>query len=646
MKPGDVPAPATSSGIRDGLSTTEAAARLERDGPNALPVTPPPPAWRLLAGQMVHFFALLLWGAGILAFAARMPELGVAIFAVVVINGLFAFAQEYRAERAAERLRDLLPRRATVMRDGKSVEIDASELVVGDVGLLSSGDRISADLRVVEAHTLSIDTSTLTGESVPVTVEAGEEAFAGTFVVEGEGLAVVTTTGSATRLAGIAQLTRAGPRPSTPLAQELDRVVRTIAAIAVGVGSVFFIVSLLVGTPASNGFLFAIGVTVALVPEGLLPTVTLSLAMGAQRMAARHALVRQLDSVETLGSTTFICTDKTGTLTRNEMSVVEAWTPAGRARISGTGYEPTGSVEAGEESLTLLRSLARAAIRCSTGRVAQKEGRWIARGDPMEAALDVFARRLGIDVEADEASVPVTKRFPFDPRRRRMSVVVGDRLFVKGAPDSVCPRCLQTKGAHDVLQAMTERGLRVIAVASRPAHGSASEAEATETELELLGLIGLEDPPRPHAAESVAACREAGIRVAMITGDHPATAEAIARDRPYRAGLHGPPGARTHWGRVGDENLSFVDTPPDSGVSTRPPRPASQVMDHSSLHSSCDRAQLPNAWIMTSLAPFAFSFTRCWWCNASTPGHALRSARPGQLSIGSTERTTCMPAAS
>jgi magnesium-transporting ATPase (P-type) len=266
-------------------------------------------------------------------------------------------------------------------------------------------------------------------------------------------------------------------------------------------------------------------------------------------MAALHALVRRLDSVETLGSPTFICTDKTGTLTRNEMSVVEAWTPAGRARISGTGYEPTGRVEAGEEAIPLLRTLAHAAVRCSTGRVAQKEGRWIARGDPMEAALDVFARRLGIDVEADEASVPVTKRFPFDPRRRRMSVVVGDRLFVKGAPDSVCPRCLQTKGTQEALQAMTVRGLRVIAVASRPAHGSASEAEATETELELLGLIGLEDPPRPHAAESVAACREAGIKVAMITGDHPATAEAIARDRPCRAGLHGPPGARTTRGR-------------------------------------------------------------------------------------------------
>ena len=266
---------------------------------------------------------------------------------------------------------------------------------------------ISADLRVVEAHTLSIDTSTLTGESVPVTVEAGGEAFAGTFVVEGEGLAVVMTTGSATRLAGIAQLTRAGPRLSTPLAQELDRVVRTIAAIAVGVGQRVLHRLLLVGTPASNGFLFAIGVTVALVPEGLLPTVTLSLAMGAQRMAARHALVRRLDSVETLGSTTFICTDKTGTLTQNEMSVVEVWTPAGRARISGTGYEPTGSVQTGEEAIPLLH-LAHAAVRCSTE--SAEGGRWIARGDPMEAALDVLARRLGIDVEADEASVPVTFR--------------------------------------------------------------------------------------------------------------------------------------------------------------------------------------------------------------------------------------------
>jgi magnesium-transporting ATPase (P-type) len=282
--------------------------------------------------------------------------------------------------------------------------------------------------------------------------------------------------------------------------------------------------------PASNGFLFAVGVTVALVPEGLLPTVTLSLAMGAQRMAARNALIRRLDSVETLGSTTFICTDKTGTITRNEMAVVEAWTPAGGARISGAGYGPAGSVEAKTGALPALRELARAAVRCSTGRAVEAEGRWIPRGDPMEAALDAFARRLGLDVEADEWSRPTTKRFPFDPRRRRMSVVAGDRLLVKGAPDSVLPRCRGKNGAREPLRKMTGRGLRVIAVAARPASGIAGSADEAETGLDLLGLVGLEDPPRPRAAESVSACRDAGIRVAMITGDHPATAEAIARE--------------------------------------------------------------------------------------------------------------------
>lgn len=234
-----------------GLTAAEAAAHLARDGPNTLPVAAPPPAWRLLLGQMVHFFAVLLWAAGGLAFVAGMPELGVAIFVVVVINGLFAFFQEYRAERAAERLRDLLPRRATVLRDGVPVEVDASELVAGDAVVLGPGDRVSADLRVIEPHGLSIDTSTLTGESVPEGVGPEDFAFAGTFVVEGEGLAVVTATGSRTRLAGIAGLTRAGRHPKTPLARELDRVVRTVAAIAVGVGVVFFTTSLLVGTPAS-----------------------------------------------------------------------------------------------------------------------------------------------------------------------------------------------------------------------------------------------------------------------------------------------------------------------------------------------------------------------------------------------------------
>jgi magnesium-transporting ATPase (P-type) len=520
------------TGNPSGLSDAQAASRLARDGHNVLPSPKPPAAWRQLVAQMTHFFALMLWIAGVLAFVARLPQLGIAIFVVILVNGVFAFVQESRAEHAAERLRDLLPRRATVVRDGRPLEVDAGELVVDDVVVLDAGDRVSADLRVIRAHGLRIDTSLLTGESVPVTVEDGGQLFAGTFVVEGEGRAVVEATGTKTRLATIATLTQAGHRPRSPLAQELDRVVRIVAAIAVGVGVAFFGIALGVGSPASDGFLFAIGVTVALVPEGLLPTVTLSLAMGAQRMAARHALVRRLESVETLGSTTFVCTDKTGTLTRNEMVVVEVWTPTGTIDIDGAGYDPTEALAVDEPLAPSLRSLARAAVRCSTGRAVQRDGDWIAFGDPMEAAIDTLARRVGIDVAGEEAADPVARRYPFDPRRRRMSVVAGSLLFVKGAPDSMLGRCRDTAGAEGAVEVMAKRGLRVLAVAVRPAAGIAADApaDAAEDELELVGLLGLEDPPRAHAANAVAACRRAGIRVAMVTGDHPATARAIAAE--------------------------------------------------------------------------------------------------------------------
>lgn len=516
-----------------GLSQQDAEARLERDGPNVLPVPPGPPAWRQLLAQFAHFFAILLWIAGALAFVAGLPALGIAIFVVVLINGVVAFVQEHRAERAAARLRDLLPRRATVIRDGHPIEIDARELVVDDLVVLGSGDRISADLRVIEAHSLQVDTAAITGESVPTSAEPGSAVLAGTFITEGEGRAIVTATGEQTRLAGIARLTRAEARPASPLAGELRRVVRLIAMIAVGIGTTFFLVSLVLDIPASDGFIFAIGVTVALVPEALLPTVTLSLAIGAQRMAAKNALVRRLESVETLGSTTFICTDKTGTLTLGEMALVEVWTPAGSARIRGTGYDPHGEIEPeGPEVTPALRDLALAAARSSTGRAVLRDGRWVAQGDPMEAALHTLALRLDIDVDASREGEPDRRRFPFDPRRRRMSVVVGERLLLKGAPDATIPLCGTTEGAEPALDAMSQRGLRVLAVASRrlaPGEDPRS-AEEAEHDLELLGLVGLADPPRPDAAKSIAACRRAGIRVAMITGDHPATARAIASE--------------------------------------------------------------------------------------------------------------------
>ena len=522
-----------------GLTTREATARLAHDGPNRLPVPPPVPRWRRLIAQLAHFFAILLWAAGGLAIVAGMPQLGLAIVAVVIINGLVAFVQEQRAETAAERLRDLLPTRATVVRDGAPRTIDASELVVGDLVLLAAGDRISADMHVAEAHGLRLDTATLTGESLPVSAENGTAIFAGTFVVEGEGRAIVTAIGPATRLAGIARLTHASHRPPSPLARELDRVVRAIAIIAIGVGGAFFALALALGTPPGDGFLFAIGVTVALVPEGLLPTITLSLALGARRMAARQALVRRLESVETLGSTTVICTDKTGTLTRNEMAVVAAWTPAGQAAIDGNGYEPAGTIAAPPAALPALRTLALAAVLCSTGRTVRQGERWVAQGDPMEAALDALAWRCGWEGAADERAIAITQRFPFTSSRRRMSIVAGDRLIVKGAPEAILPLCHNSAQAADATMALAERGLRVIAVATRPAAAlvATSSAEEAETNLELLGLLGLEDPPRPAAAAALAACRSAGIQVAMVTGDHPATARALAQE----VGLLGTP---------------------------------------------------------------------------------------------------------
>jgi calcium-translocating P-type ATPase len=515
-----------------GLTGAEALTRLADDGPNVIPITPAVPPWRELVGQMLHFFALMLWFAAALAFVAKLPQLGVAIIVVVIFNGLFAFVQEYRAERAAERIRDLLPRRVMVIRDGERIEINGDDLVRGDLVALSAGDRISADLRVATSHGLRLDTSTLTGESEPLPADVGDVVFAGTFVVEGEAFALVEATGTRTRLAGITELTRATKRPPTPLAIELHRVVRTIASVAVGVGVTFFVLSALLGTDPAEGFVLAIGVTVALVPEGLLPTVTLSLALGAQRMAHRHALIRRLEAVETLGSTTFICTDKTGTLTQNRMAVVDVWTPAGIATIHGNGYDPNGIVEVGTDAAkAAVGRLAIVAAACSDGHAAMRDGEWVSIGDPMETAIDVLARRLGVIEEVRRLST-ASRRFPFDPRRRRMSMVVDGRVLVKGAPDQVVDRCRNGGGAMDVVHALAERGLRVLAVAERtlPDGAEPADAEKAETDLTLLGLLGLEDPPRPDVDRDIIACRKSGLRVAMITGDHPHTAAAIARE--------------------------------------------------------------------------------------------------------------------
>ncbi|GHG51858.1 ATPase [Sinomonas cellulolyticus] len=572
---------ASGMAVPDGLDDGVVERLRDQVGANSLPREKGRPWWLRLAAELGHFFALMLWAAAVLAFIAGMAELGWAIVAVVVVNGLFAFFQEARAERASAKLRELLPANVQVRRSGRTTVVDAAELVPGDVVLLTAGDRVPADLDFLQASGLTLDESMLTGESVAVPREVGDAGAGGTFVAAGDAVGRVTATGERTRLAEIARLTTRAEPPASPLDLELRRIVTIIATVSVTVGAAFFLASLLIGNPLAGAFLFAIGVTVALVPEGLLPTVTLSLAMGAQRMSRRHALVRNLQAVETLGSTTFICTDKTGTLTQNRMSAVEVWTPAGTVAIEGTGYSPDASVDGTDAAREAAGRLARGARAASQGEIEEHDGEWRAVGDPMEAALAALDRRLG---GAAARPVPLAG-FAFDDERKRQSAVLRSggggpdgvsgldgesgpdaesrpvresaELWVKGAPETLLALCIGSGAtgeaadddawrlsAHAATEQLAQRGLRVLAVASREmsddeaaaAAGGGADAVVLERGLVLRGLIGLHDPPRPAVAGAIRQAREAGIRIAMVTGDHPVTAAAIARE----IGLLGP----------------------------------------------------------------------------------------------------------
>jgi potassium/sodium efflux P-type ATPase len=554
----------------EGLSADEAAARLLRVGANVLPKLHGPGLVRQFLYQLLHFFALMLWVAAALAFVGGMPQLGTAIVVVVLVNGAFSFAQEYQAERAVRALSALLPETALVRRGGRKHTVPASELVPGDIVLLREGDRISADARVIESLGLKVDMSTLTGESKPVgrvtepaaaeapsdPLEAPNLVFAGTFVTSGSGTVAVAATGAATRLGGISRLTGEVVRRPTPLRIQMDRAVRVIAAFAVGTGLAFLAISLGLGTPARDGFLFSVGVIVALVPEGLLPTLSLSLAMSATRMARRGALVRRLESVETLGSTTMICTDKTGTITTNQMTVKAVVLPHGRYTATGSGYDPTGTILTAdgrpldEEERIDVRRLLHAAALCGDARVEQRDGRWRCVGDPTEGALLILAKKGGVEREAAERISPRVREFPFESQRRRMSTVHilssgAYEVLAKGSPETILPLCKsirvnavapplgeeEERGVLAAVDSLAGKGLRVLAFARREIEGVAPNTAAdAETGMEFLGLVGMADPVRPEVPEAVARCRRAGIRVVMITGDHPATAMTVARE--------------------------------------------------------------------------------------------------------------------
>jgi len=537
--------------------------------------------------NFTHIMAIMLWVAGLGAFIARMPELGIAVWAVNIINGAFSFLQEFRAEKATEALKKILPSQSRVMRDGEEISVLAQELVPGDVIFLQEGDSIPADCRLLNSADLRVNQSTLTGESHPVNRSAepvsGEAMtrtdipnliFAGTFVAAGSGKAIVYATGMDTNFGRIAQITQSLKEELSPLQKEMENVTKIVTVIAVGVGLLFLVIALLfVKIPLIESFIFTLGMVVAFVPEGLLPTVTLALAMGTQRMARRNALIKKLSAVETLGCTNVICTDKTGTLTQNEMTVRSVWVPAARETepfagrefaVSGTGYEPIGTFsESGmvmdPRSVPAVSQVILTEARCNTARLlppetledGSKTG-WKVLGDPTEAALLVLADKAGYTRE-DLQSEQNIAELPFDSRRKRMSVVHMQRsdgairrvAYVKGGIREVLDACTQIQIGEqslplsqdwiDYIMAQNDnyarQGLRVLAAATRvlPRELSDYQVETIETELTFLGIVAMMDPPRVDVTEAVEKCRNAGIRIIMITGDYGLTAESIAR---------------------------------------------------------------------------------------------------------------------
>ena len=561
----------------DGLSADEARRRLERYGPNLIREVKGRPLWLRFLANFTHLMAILLWVGGLVAFIGQLPQIGIAIWLVNLINGAFSFWQEFKAEKATEALRQLLPAYARVLRGGEEQRVLAEELVAGDVILVAEGDRISADARLVQEFELRVNQSTLNGESHPARktsdpvlqtdlgrAELRDLVFAGTSVAAGAGRAVVFATGMDTEFGKIAHLTQSVGGELSPLQKEMERVTRAVTFLSVGIGVAFFILAiLLAGVSLTESFIFALGMIVAFVPEGMLPTVTLSLAMGVQRMASRHALIKKLSSVETLGSTTVICTDKTGTLTQNEMTVRELWTPRRSLQVTGVGYAPQGELlarDAGGAAPAAdpdVQLLLTAALLANDARLLppdEEHPGWSVLGDPTEAALIVAARKGGLDPEAVARQQPRLRELPFESVRKRMSTIHqvqgAETAYTKGAPREVLALCtrLQVNGqalpldeaqraqVMAVNDQFARDGLRVLAVAMRslepePHTPSSSRyaAERIEQDLTFLGLAAMMDPPRPEVAEAVAKCHTAGIRIIMITGDYGLTAESIAR---------------------------------------------------------------------------------------------------------------------
>ena len=551
-----------------GLDQAEASRRLKVHGPNRLAEAPPPGLLARLARQFNNLLLIVLMVAAVVTVAIGHWIDGGVIAAVVVLNALIGFVQEGKAERALQAIRHLLSPHAVVLRDGRQHDLDAADLVPGDIVLLASGDRLPADVRLLQAHNLRVDESALTGESVPVdkalSSVAAEAAigdrlcmgYAGTLVTQGQAQAVVVATGAATEIGRIGHLLAGVKEDTTPLLAKMAVFGRRLTTVILAVAALLFLFGTLArGMPADETFMAAVSLAVAAIPEGLPAILTITLAIGVQRMARRHAVVRRLPAVETLGSVTVICSDKTGTLTRNEMTVQSVVCAGQTLEVQGAGYAPQGTLVLDGQPIDTARlpaaapgvlRLAEVAALCNDASLHADSTGWHLAGDPTEGALLTLAMKAGLHPDALRVERPRRDVIPFESEHRYMATLHarGEAmvLLLKGAPEQVLAMCMQqlgpdgqvqplaAQGWRDAIDAQARAGRRVLALAERalPVDWQDLQHRGVEQGLTLLGIVGIIDPPRAEAVEAVARCQAAGIRVVMITGDHGVTASAIA----------------------------------------------------------------------------------------------------------------------
>jgi magnesium-transporting ATPase (P-type) len=555
-----------SSG-ENGLSPDEVRIRLERHGPNALPEAAHESSIVRFLKQFHNTLIYVLIGAAVITgLLEEWVDTGV-IVAVVLVNAVIGFIQEGKAEAALEGIRKLLSLDAMVVRGGRKREVKAEELVPGDVVLLEGGDQVPADLRILVARNALVDEAALTGESVPVRKspdvlpeetplgDRANLAFSGTLVTSGTLRGVVVATGTGTEIGRIGELVEGVQKLTTPLLQKIDRFGKGLSVAIVGVSALLFLLAWQVrGYELQHAFLVVVSFAVAAIPEGLPAILTITLALGVQRMASRRAIIRHLPAVETLGSVTTICSDKTGTLTRNEMMVDRILAAADDFVVEGAGYSPEGTVKRGEQPVTtdgepLLERLARASLLCNDAEIEPAEdGEWRVTGDPTEAALLVLASRLGLDRDQELRANPRRDTIPFDPQQRYMATLHstdsgGGTVYLKGAPERLLEMCQMEMRANGVqpidgnawharIDELATSGHRTLALAvlDLPEAGDSLSPHDLEAGPVLLGVVGMIDPPRPEAIVSVEKCRRAGIRVRMITGDHVRTASSIGAE--------------------------------------------------------------------------------------------------------------------